>query len=76
MFNLVLIKTRNTPIPTLNIRQISYLAGFFKTQLRKIIKCSLNPKAQAVNKAQRQLRPEPYFPEVFRSRAQDYITAE
>ena len=29
------------------------------------IRCSLNPKAQAVNKAQRHLRPEPYFPEIF-----------
>ena len=36
--------------------------------LWKII-CSFNPKAQAVNKAQRQLRPEPYFPEFFKSRA-------
>ena len=33
------------------------------------IKCSLNPKAQAANKTQQQLRPEPYFPEFFKSRA-------
>ena len=39
----------------------------------------MNPKAQAVNMAQRQLRPEPYFPEVFKSWAlrskQRYSTA-
>ena len=28
-------------------------------------------KPQALNKVQRQLRPEPYFPEFFKSRAQD-----
>ena len=33
------------------------------------IRCSLNPKAQVVNKAQRQLRPEPYFSEFFKPRA-------
>ena len=33
-------------------------------------RCSLKPKAQAVNKAQQQLRPEPYFPIFFKSRAQ------
>ena len=32
-----------------------------------------NPKAQAVNKAQRQLRPEPYFPVFFKSRAQECV---
>ena len=30
---------------------------------------SLNPKVQAVNKAQRQPRPKPYFPEFLKSRA-------
>ena len=35
------------------------------------MRCSLNLKTQAVNKAQRQLRPEPYFPEFFKSRALD-----
>ena len=35
------------------------------------IRCSFNRKAQTVNKVQRQLRPEPYFPEFFKSRAQD-----
>ena len=34
------------------------------------IRCRLNPKAQAVNKAQRQIKPEPYFPKIFKSRAQ------
>jgi len=34
------------------------------------IRCSFKPKAQAVNKVQRQLRPKPYFPEFFKSRAQ------
>ena len=29
------------------------------------MRCSLNPKAQAVNKAQRQLRPEQHFPIFF-----------
>ena len=33
-------------------------------------KMQLDPKAQAVNKAQRKLRPEPYFSEFFKSRAQ------
>ena len=40
---------------------------FFNSTLWKI-RCSLNPKAQAVNKVQRQLRP--YFPEFFKSWAQ------
>ena len=40
------------------------------TQLLCEIRCNLNPKAQAVNKAQRQLKPESYFPESFKSRAQ------
>ena len=66
---IVLIKTRNAPIPTMKIRQIEYYTGFLNSTLSKI-RCSLNPKAQAVNKAQRQLRPEPYFPEFFKSRAQ------
>ena len=34
------------------------------------IGCNLNPKAQAVNKAQRQLRPESCFLEFFKSMAQ------
>ena len=34
------------------------------------IRCSLNPKAQAVNKAQRQLRHKPYFTEFVKSRDQ------
>ena len=41
---------------------------FFNSTLWKI-RCSLKPKAQAVNKAQRQLRPKPYYPEFFKSRA-------
>ena len=44
-----------------------------KTDLGWELECSLNPKAQAVNKAQRQLRPEPYFPEFFKSLAQDNL---
>ena len=46
------------------------LNRFFLNSTRWKIRCSLNPKAQAVNKVQRQLRPEPYFPEFFKSRAQ------
>ena len=38
---------------------------FFNSTLWKI-RCSLKPKAQAVNKAQRQLRPKPYYPEFFK----------
>ena len=44
------------------------LNRFFLTLLK--IRCSLNPKAQGVNKAS-QLRPEPYFREFFKSWAQD-----
>ena len=64
MLSLVLLKTRNASIPTMKIHQIEYLTGFLNLTLRKI-RCSLNPKALAVNKAQRQFRPEPYFPEFF-----------
>ena len=38
---------------------------FFNSTLWKI-RCGLNPKAQAVKKAQRQLRPEQYFPNFFK----------
>ena len=62
MLRLVLIKTGNAPIPTVKIRQIEYLTGFLNSTRWKI-RCSLNPKVQAVNKVQRQLRPEQYFPE-------------
>ena len=58
---LVLIKTRNAPIPAMKILQIEYYTGFFKLDWK--MRCSLNSKAQAVKKAQVQLRPEPYFPE-------------
>ena len=69
MLSLVLIKTgkcansyhENPPNRILNR---------LLTELWKI-RCSLNPKAQAVNKAQRRLRPEPYFPEFFKSWAWD-----
>ena len=64
---LVLIKTGNAPIPTMKIRKIEYQTGFLNSTLREI-KCSLNPKAQAAIKAQRQLRPEPYFPDFFLNR--------
>ena len=37
------------------------------------MRCSLNPKTQAVNKSQRQLRPERYFPIFFKSRAQNLL---
>ena len=66
MLSFVLIKTRNAPIPSMKIRQIEYITGFLNTSGGKI-RCSLNPKAQVVNKAQ---RPPPYFPEFFKSRAQ------
>ena len=68
MLNLVLVKTQNAQIPTLKIRQIEYQTGFLNKTLWKI-RCRLNPKAQAVNKTQQQLRPEPYFPKFFKSRA-------
>ena len=45
---------------------------FLKSILLKI-RCSLNPKSQAVNKFQRQLRPEPYFHDLLKSRAQSTI---
>ena len=48
------------------------LNRFLNSTLWKI-RCSLNLKAQAVNKAQRQLRLEPYFHEFFKSRAQKTI---
>ena len=54
MLDLVLIKIRSAPIPTMKIRQIEYLTGFLNSTLWKI-RCSLNPKAQAVNNAQRRL---------------------
>ena len=57
----------------MKIRQIEYKTGFLNSTLWKI-RCSLDPKAQAVNKVQRQLRPEPYFPEFFKSRTQDCWT--
>ena len=67
--SLVLIRTRNVPInfPTIKIRQIEYQTGFLNSTLRKM-RGSLNPKAQAVNEAQRQLKPVPYFPIFFKSR--------
>ena len=37
------------------------------------IRCSLNPKAQAVNNAQRQLKPDPYFPDFFLNRGLWYL---
>ena len=63
MLSLVFI-TRNARIPTMQIRQIEYQTNFLNATLWKI-RCRLNPKAQAVNKAQRQLSPKPYFPEFF-----------
>ena len=51
LLSLVLIKTRNAPIPTMKIRQIEYQTGFFFNSTLLKIRCSLNPKAQAVNKA-------------------------
>ena len=56
----------------MKIRQIEYKNRFFITQLWKI-RCSLNPKAQALNKAQQQLRPELYFPE-FLNRGSVHLT--
>ena len=69
MLRLFLIKTRNTAIPTMKIRKNRILNWFYNSTLGKI-RCSLNPKAQPVNKVQRQLRSEPYFHEFFQSRAQ------
>ena len=69
MLSIVLIKTRNAPILTMKIRHIEYYTVFFNSTLWKI-RCSLNPKAQAVNKAQRHLRPDPYFPNFFKQRTQ------
>ena len=66
---LVPIKTRNASISTVKFRQKEYKTGFLSSTLWNI-RCSLNPKAQAANKAQQQLRPEPYFPEFLKSRAQ------
>ena len=62
MLSLVLIKTRTAPIPTIKIRQIEYLTGFFKLNSLEN-KMQLESESSAVNKAQRQLRPEPYFPD-------------
>ena len=69
MLSLILKNTRNAPTPTMKIRQIVYLTVFLNSTVWKI-RCSLNPKAQAVDMAQRQLRPVSYFPEFFKSRAQ------
>ena len=60
---LSLVHIKNRIVPTMKIRQIEYQTGFF--QLLCKIRCSLNPKAQAVIKAQRQFRPESYFLEFF-----------
>jgi len=54
MLSLVLLKTRNAQIPIMKIRPNSILNRFENSTLWKI-KFNLNPKAQAVNKAQRQL---------------------
>ena len=69
MLRLVLLKTGNAPIPTMKIRKIEYQTGFLNSTRWKI-RCSFNPKAQAVNKVHRQLGPEQYFPEFFKSLAQ------
>ena len=58
--SLVLIKTRIAHIPTIKIRQIEYLMVFFELSSLEN-KMLLESKGQTVNKAQRQLRPEPYF---------------
>ena len=63
MLRRVLIKIGNALIPTMKNRQIKYYTDFWK------IRCCLNPKAQAVNKAQQQLRPKSYFLEFFKSPA-------
>ena len=61
MLSRVLIKTRNGSIPTMKIRQIDNKPAFFNSILRKI-RCSLNPKAQAVNKANDSLDPSLNIP--------------
>ena len=43
-----------------------------ETQICGKLDATYNPKAQAVNKAQRQLRPEMYYLECFKSRALDH----
>ena len=69
MLSLVLRKTRNAPIPTMKIHQTEYYTGFLNsTRWNK--RCSFKPKAQAVNKAQRQLRPKSHFLEIYKSPAQ------
>ena len=73
MLSRVLIKTRNGSIPTMKIRQIDNKPAFFNSTPWKI-RCSLNPKAQAVNKANDSLDPEPYYPEFFKSRALTKLT--
>ena len=62
MVSLLIIKTRNAQIPTMNIRQLDvksvfHLKPVFELNSMKK-KCSENSKAQVVNKARRQLRPE------------------
>ena len=62
MVSLLIIKTRNAQIPTVNIRQLDVKSVFHLKpvfELNSMKKeCSENSKAQVVNKARRQLRPE------------------
>ena len=63
MLSLVLIKTRNAPIPTMKNENPPnrILNRFF--ELNSVENKMQLPKAQSLNKAQRQPRPELYFPE-------------
>ena len=56
MVSLLIIKTRNAQIPTMNIRQLDVKSVFELNSMKK--ECSENSKAQVVNKARGQLRPE------------------
>ena len=68
MVSLLIIKTRNAQIPTMNIRQLDVKSVFELNSMKK--ECSENSKAQAVNKARGQLRPESYFLAFIKSPAQ------
>ena len=66
MVSLVFIKTQNAPIPTMKIHPSRILNRFFELNSVEL-RCSLNPKAQAVIKAHRQLRPnfQAVFSQIF-----------
>jgi len=59
-----LVLVENAQIPAMKINQKEYETGFFELSSLKN-KMLLESKSQAVNKDQRQLRLELYFPEFF-----------